>query len=478
MKARKLLLAALMIFVTGACSNEAVDEQKPDEQVKGTVSENEAGQDSSSDSEDSEILVPINDMILQETIEDLQNSKPGILTSEFSFEDETSHWAPVNALKGIEEETKRKLAETAEMTDDPGQLYKALLYHLGSNAYASAANDLAGIEPDFDEPMFPELDQLIGSPEVNQQEKGKAIILLDASSSMLLDVKGEQKMKTAKRAVRSFAKTIGSDNEMSLFVYGHKGTQADKDKTVSCNGIEEIYTMQDYNEEQFYKAVANVDAKGWTPLAAAIQKAGEAGSQYNGDLTIYIVSDGAETCDGNPIEEAKKFAEANDGRNVNIIGFDVDQEAENQLKEVAAAGNGEYLPADSPEELNDQMTKKWVPRWVDIHSVRRQSPKGTFAISFQKLNIDKAAMTLTGAVKTETSRMLHAIRMMKNEDMISDGLSEKLTTMNEERKQLLLSMVEDEQAKKREEIDKEVERIDQKVQAYADKLEELRNQGQ
>ena len=60
------------------------------------------------------------------------------------------------------------------------------------------------------------------------------------------------------------------------------------------------------------------------------------------DIT-YTVSDGAETFDGDPVKEAESFAKDGENRSVNIIGFNVDQKGEDQLKAVAEAGNGQYL---------------------------------------------------------------------------------------------------------------------------------------
>ncbi|MGE6257674.1 hypothetical protein ACQKCU_07135 [Heyndrickxia sporothermodurans] len=44
---------------------------------------------------------------------------------------------------------------------------------------------------------------------------------------------------------------------------------------------------------------------------------------------------------------------------INIIGFDVDDEADRQLKEVAEAGGGEYTTVSNKQQLNDEITKSW-----------------------------------------------------------------------------------------------------------------------
>lgn len=55
-----------------------------------------------------------------------------------------------------------------------------------------------------------------------------------------------------------------------------------------------------------------------------------------------FISDGIETCDGDPIKAVSKLRNHQIDATVNIIGFDVDDEGQQQLKEIAEAGGGEY----------------------------------------------------------------------------------------------------------------------------------------
>ncbi|MFB6475935.1 hypothetical protein ACFCW7_24045 [Paenibacillus glucanolyticus] len=55
-------------------------------------------------------------------------------------------------------------------------------------------------------------------------------ILLDASGSMKAQVNGKSKMDSAKEAIESFADKLPNNADVSLRVYGHKGTGDQKDK--------------------------------------------------------------------------------------------------------------------------------------------------------------------------------------------------------------------------------------------------------
>lgn len=417
----------------------------------------------------------ISTLKLPETVEDFKSLPSGTLTEDFTEEREIVSWPPLNSLEGIEDEFLIQMQKVTEATDDPDLIFKSLIFYLGNNRYSEVIEELMAFEPQFDEPLLPE-PEVITSTGDEHKTPAKAIILLDASSSMLLSVDGKQKMGVAKEAVRSFAKTIGASSDISLYVYGHAGTQEDKDKEISCSTIEEIFPTQIYNEEAFFKAVENVEAKGWTPLAEAIKAARENNTNFEGDITLYIVSDGAETCDGNPVEEAKLFAEAKENRIVNIIGFNVDAKGEDQLKQVAAAGKGEYISADSQEELNNSIKKQWVPSFIDVMNKQLSSPKNSFAVVWTNMEINKKAERIKAAVTTENIRFNHAIRFLKSSNVITDEQSEELSTMVADYQTRLKNLSDEAANIKHGEVDTMVNEMDQRIQEWAERMNQLREE--
>ncbi|WP_077210664.1 vWA domain-containing protein [Bacillus dakarensis] len=476
-----LMLLSFVLILSGCSEKQEANEPAPEKAAENKevqkVEETEEKQSESGNEEVGFSFEELKSLKIPDSIEDFQDVKPGLLTKDLSYESETALWAKLDGLEGIKEETKNAMEKVLEETKDPDTLFKAFIYLLGNNAYEETVGRLAAMKPNFDEPLLPEPEELAASAE-NSEDRApeKAILLLDASSSMLLSVDGQQKMEVAKNAVRSFAKTIGETSDVSLYVYGHAGTQEDKDKALSCSKIDEVYPLQPYQEESFFKAVQNVEAKGWTPLAEAIKTAREASASYDGDITLYIVSDGAETCDGDPVEEAKLFAADNEQRKVNIIGFNVDAKAENQLKEVALAGNGEYIPAHHPDDLKESIKHTWVPSTIDIMSKQWSSPKNTFPVMFQKLDIDKLSQTIGHAVNQENTRFRHTIQLLKKEGLITTEQETALNERVEAYKGKLTSLKDELAAKKKQEIDDEVERIDQKIQDWTERMEKIREE--
>lgn len=176
------------------------------------------------------------------------------------------------------------------------------------------------------------------------------------------------RMDLAKEAIRSFASSLPNGANVALRVYGHKGTGADSDKQNSCAANELIYPLQTYDSEKLNNSLNQFKPAGWTPLAESMMKAiddFQQVDQTNSRNVIYIVSDGIETCDGNPVEAAKQLKQSGLAPVVNIIGFELDSKGQAQLKEVAEAADGTYVNVQNQEELKKQFEagKEEIFKW-------------------------------------------------------------------------------------------------------------------
>lgn len=194
-------------------------------------------------------------------------------------------------------------------------------------------------------------------PKYQFKENYNVEIILDSSGSMGNLVGGQTRMEIAKQAIKNFLKSIPKEAHVSLRVYGHKGTGQESDKKESCSAIEQVYGFEKYNEAKFNASLGKFKPSGWTPLAQSLIESKNAFEKFDAKKNtnlIYVVSDGIETCGGNPVSVAKSFGDSNVSPIINVIGFGADQEAQRQLKEVAKAANGIYTTATSPQDLADE----------------------------------------------------------------------------------------------------------------------------
>ncbi|MFI9225260.1 VWA domain-containing protein [Peribacillus frigoritolerans] len=205
------------------------------------------------------------------------------------------------------------------------------------------------------------------APESMKLENGKEVngtanisILLDASGSMAQMIGDKTKMDLAKEAINKFVASMPEGSNVSLRIYGHKGSNDDSDKELSCSSTEMVYDLKPYNKSDFASSLGEFNPTGWTPIAKAISEAKTDFQKANkpGQNIIYVVSDGIETCDGDPAKEAKELHDSNIKAVVNIIGFDVDSAGQKQLLSVAEAGGGKFETVNSAEDFKQVLERE------------------------------------------------------------------------------------------------------------------------
>ena len=468
-----------LLFMIG-CSNkkEVVQDKKFETNQSLETDSNEQTNEHANENKDPLItdvdFEKIQQIDISITEEGLRSQTGGIFINDIPYEKETAQVWGNFGLGDYEEELTEKLANVTTKTSDPDTLFKALHYYIGSYAYGRAINDVEEFEVEWYEPYLPEPHEMEGNLE--EKAPGKAIILLDASTSMLKNIQGKQKMAVAKIAAGRFANTIGNTHDVSLIVYGHAGSETNAGKAESCSTIEEIYPMQKFDAKKFAETVNAVEAKGWTPIAGAIKTAREKMVGTTENVTLYIISDGAETCDGDPVVEAQAFASEKEGRQVNIIGFDVDTTGENSLKEIANAGNGEYISAKTIDDLNNSIKNTWVPTSSEIMSKSNSLLKhwGQMYDSMVDLNTLSSKIYYTGL--NERSRFFSAIHIMRTENMITPEVSDTLREKAKIKAEFTLETDKQLAKKKDDQIDAERQDIIERVRDWTDRMFELRKQ--
>ncbi len=463
-----------ILLICAGCANDG--DQQVSTSIEKTNEQTVIKQEEKSQGE----LSKIKELSTSVTIESLMNFQAGELTEDITYEEDTEQ-----VLWGLEEldhqyihHMKKVLEPIAEETDDPELLMKSLVYYVGSPSYDEIVRDLNSFTPGFSEPLLPRPEQVTKSE--SDKKENYSYILLDASSSMLLDSEGKLRMDIAKQAVESFAKAISESSQVSLVAFGHQGDDSDSGKGESCSKIEEVYPMGAYDGQRFNESLTAVGAKGWTPLATAIEKTSELSQNLNGQITIYIVSDGVETCDGNPIKAAEQFVKekGEDNISVNIIGFQVDNEAENQLKAVANAGNGQYIAANGEEELLSTIEYEWLPSlleltWAPVNYV----PDG-WEIFRETERITDLTNGWTASITREDQRLQEGLKIWKEQGILTDQTLAEVEDLLTNREEALKSLKDELQERNKAEIDSKVNEIRGKVEKWVEEMKSLKEKTQ
>jgi hypothetical protein len=173
-------------------------------------------------------------------------------------------------------------------------------------------------------------------------------LILDASGSMNARLaSGETRMTAAQRAVKEVASQVPPKAQLALRIYGAKSPTSEK----NCRDSHVAVPFGDAGSvgPAIASAVEGVKALGFTPIAYALEQAAADFPAQAKQRVIVLVSDGKETCQGDPVIAARALAAK--GIVVHTIGFVVDSATRMQLESVAAATGGRYFDAPAGNEL-------------------------------------------------------------------------------------------------------------------------------
>ena len=193
------------------------------------------------------------------------------------------------------------------------------------------------------------------SPVANAAERSVALVL-DASGSMngrLSD--GTPKIDAAKAAVRELTGAMPGETRLSLRAYGHQSHRSehnckDTQLLVGFGAAESVRSDVTTNSD-------GLKAQGYTPITYVLGLAADDLKGEPGKRVIVLVSDGKETCKGDPCVLARKLAEADADLTIHTVGFDVDYQARTQLQCIAKAARGQYFDANSAADLTANMVE-------------------------------------------------------------------------------------------------------------------------
>lgn len=179
----------------------------------------------------------------------------------------------------------------------------------------------------------------------SQSGPAEVLVAVDSSGSMAARSGAGTKMDEARAAVTGFMAALPPTTRGGLAAFGDTGSNRPEAKAASCQAPLHVLAAPGPLDRQLIaSAAAGLRPVGWTPLASAIT-AGVASLQGSGRRLLYVVSDGVETCGGDPVAAAAA-AKTKSQVVVNVIGFGIRSAAEEQaLRAVAAAGGGEYRSA-------------------------------------------------------------------------------------------------------------------------------------
>ncbi|WP_197046616.1 VWA domain-containing protein [Oceanobacillus salinisoli] len=465
---RKIAVFSVLFFILPAgCSQEPNNQEENKESLEaGTVITPE---DDETQKEQDESEVPEEEKNETSSSKEFETDPLPSTVEELAALEQGKYARKVfNNKDGAEREGQELLEylgeDMPEISNNPSE---EELHYFYRETLKLVQDDYVGEEEILKELKF----QLLGSPEIEDpryqfKEQLNIAILLDASGSMAAQIDGKSKMAAAKETITAFMEELPEDTNVALRVYGHKGTGADSDKELSCNSSDKIYGFDSYKEDAFAKALNSVQPAGWTPNGLALSKAQEDLAEFNGKENtniVYLVSDGIETCESEPVKVAEQFYDSNIQPIINVIGYDVDSEGQNHLKEIANAAEGLYQTVKDENELANEFDK--INEMAEAWEKWKEQGKQEIDLQETQNSLDIFGYTTENLVNlTQEERSLDYIyQALKSTEEISRETYFRLIELNDE--------YHDSMRGKVEELDKELE--DWNENAYQEAIQKL-----
>jgi Mg-chelatase subunit ChlD len=173
------------------------------------------------------------------------------------------------------------------------------------------------------------------------------LIILDCSSSMAEVVQGEVKIDVAKEVILDLLSDLPASFEVGLRVFA------------DCESSQLLVPIQPLVDVGAFRSqVTTLTPHGLTPIAYTLQRVKRDFAGIAGAKLVLLITDGMETCDGDPVKAAKDLLTAGYDLRVNVVGYDIgrDSEARDQLTQIAQASGGVFLEASNRDELRQALS--------------------------------------------------------------------------------------------------------------------------
>ncbi len=173
-------------------------------------------------------------------------------------------------------------------------------------------------------------------------------VILDASGSMLQRQDGERRIEIAKRTLTKLVtETIPQGTGFALRVFGNR-------KADACRTDLEI-ALSPHDPAKATAVIGQINAVNLakTPIGQSVALSSDDLAGVRGSRVLILITDGEETCGGEPGDAIEALRAGGVDIRVNIVGYAIDDPGlARTFESWAAAGGGEYFDAANADQLS------------------------------------------------------------------------------------------------------------------------------
>lgn len=237
-------------------------------------------------------------------------------------------------------------------------------------------------------------------------------LILDLSGSMARQIAGgETRMDAAKRVMNDVIDALPEQEGVNVGfrIYGHLGDNSEARRQQSCSASDLVVPIQGVDKPALRQEVAEAQPIGWTPIALSLERAGGDFQPGEGVVNhILLVTDGEETCGGDPCAVANSLRQGAAAVTTHVVGFALDNAQARQVSCIAEQGGGLNLRAADARELSnaifsvlEEIQVVVQNGFLEIEEIGGLFPRATITFVATGDQADRDAITLTNDNRVE-----------------------------------------------------------------------------
>ncbi|NLO57272.1 MAG: VWA domain-containing protein, partial [Synergistaceae bacterium] len=257
-------------------------------------------------------------------------------------------------------------------------------------------------------------------------------LILDASGSMWAKLGKSTRIEVAKEALNKIIDDLSERKGIAvgLRVYGHR--------TNDCKDTKLEIPIGPLDAKKMKKFISGIKPKGKTPIAYSLEEAaGDFKTDFKGSRVVILVTDGLESCNGDPCAAAKALAEKGIVSKIHVVGFGMDKKSVSQLECIVKPSGGLLLEANSAAELAkafDTIVKTALDVNLEVKGLDKKGNPAAMTVTVLKDGdelLSESGETVRQNVP-EGSYLIRAVASGTGEEIFFEGVdlvSDELTSL-------------------------------------------------
>ena len=202
--------------------------------------------------------------------------------------------------------------------------------------------------------------RIAAAPGSSERSSKNLEIILDASGSMKLALGKSTRIDTARKVLATVLAKIPDDFNVGLRLYGDRYASSQKQ---TCTDSHLVVPIQKLNRSRILSIVGATRPRGETPLVYSVLQTINDLKAVGGG-SVVLITDGEESCHGDPVAAAAALRNSGLDVTVNIVGFTLTaKQSQQALSALASGTGGRFYSAQNGEALGRALLAAAVRRF-------------------------------------------------------------------------------------------------------------------